>query len=108
MNIKFYKPGCKDFFKKHASQEAVIKEKTKAAIIKENSTGMTKVKLASKERLNGQPIYEFRLNVGKIGSIRVAFTLFNDQITVYFITTKLQKSVFSQEFFKIVKGIHNN
>ena len=78
MNIEFYNPGCKDFFKKHASQEAVIKEKTKAAIIKENSTRMTKVKLASKERLNGQPIYEIRLNVGKIGSIRVAFTLFND------------------------------
>lgn len=108
MNIEFYKPGCKDFFKKHARQKTAIKEMIESAIIKENNTGMTKVKLAGKERLNGQPIYEFRLNVGKIGSIRVAFTLFNDQITVYFITTKLQKSVFSQEFFKIVKGIHNN
>ncbi|WP_302117473.1 hypothetical protein [uncultured Limosilactobacillus sp.] len=108
MNMEFYKPGCKDFFKKHARQEAVIKEKIKAAIIKENNTGMTKVKLASKERINGQPIYEFRLNVGKIGSIRIAFTVFDNQVAVYFITTKLQKSVFSQEFSKIVNSIPKN
>ncbi|GGI63542.1 hypothetical protein [Limosilactobacillus caviae] len=108
MNIEFYKPGCKDFFKKYARQEAVIKEKIKAAIIKENNMRMTKVKLACKERINGQPIYEFRLNVGKIGSIRIAFTVFDNQVAVYFITTKLQKSVFSQEFSKIVNSIPKN
>lgn len=49
---------------------------------KETNTGMTKVKLAIRNEVNGLPCYEFRLNLGKIGSVRIAFTVYNDLATI--------------------------
>ncbi|AZA21571.1 hypothetical protein DM469_01945 [Lactobacillus helveticus] len=43
---------------------------------------MTKVKLAIRNEVNGLPCYEFRLNLGKIGSVRIAFTVYNDLATI--------------------------
>lgn len=106
MKIEFYKAGCKKFFKKYSNREAAIKKMISASISKESSTGMTKVKLASKQRINELPIYEFRLNIGKIGSVRIAFTISAERATVYYITSKLQKATFSQEFAKIIENIH--
>lgn len=104
MQIKFYNRGCKAFFKKHG-QRKMIEKTIAAAIAKEVATGMTKVKLASHQRINGQNVYEFRLNLGKIGSARLAFSVAGDQAVVYFITTHLQKATFSTEFDHLIGGI---
>ena len=102
MKIKFYERGCKRFFKKYNKQENFIKKQIEKAIVKENETGMTKVKLATKKRIADKNIYEFRLNVGTIGSIRIAFSISGDLAIVYFISKSIQKSTFSQEFVKII------
>ena len=68
---------------------------------------MTKVKLASRQKVAGQSVYEFRLNLGKLGSARLAFTVQNKQVTVYFITSDLQKSSFSRDFDRILAGMQN-
>lgn len=104
MQIEFYNRGCKAFFKKHG-QRKMIEKTIAAAIAKEVVTGMTKVKLASHQRINGQNVYEFRLNLGKIGSARLAFSVAGDQAVVYFITTHLQKATFSTEFDHLIGGI---
>ncbi|HJA74381.1 hypothetical protein QUW44_01685 [Limosilactobacillus pontis] len=104
MQIEFYNRGCKAFFKKHG-QRKMIEKTIAAAIAKEVATGMTKVKLASHQRINGQNVYEFRLNLGKIGSARLAFSVAGDQAVVYFITTHLQKATFSTEFDHLIGGI---
>ena len=104
MQIEFYNRGCKAFFKKHG-QRKMIEKTIAAAIAKEMATGMTKVKLASHQRINGQNVYEFRLNLGKIGSARLALSVAGDQAVVYFITTHLQKATFSTEFDHLIGGI---
>lgn len=104
MQVEFYNRGCKAFFKKHGQRKAIEKAIT-AAIAKEVATGMTKVKLACRQRINGQNIYEFRLNLGKIGSARLAFSVSGDRAVVYFITTHLQKATFSAEFERLVSSI---
>lgn len=104
MQIEFYNRGCKAVFKKHG-QRKMIEKTIAAAIAKEVATGMTKVKLASHQRINGQNVYEFRLNLGKIGSARLAFSVAGDQAVVYFITTHLQKATFSTEFDHLIGGI---
>ena len=104
MQIEFYNRGCKAFFKKHG-QRKMIEKTIAAAISKEVATGMTKVKLASHQRINGQNVYEFRLNLGKIGSARLAFSVAGDQAVVYFITIHLQKATFSTEFDHLIGGI---
>ncbi len=104
MQIEFYNRGCKAFFEKHG-QRKMIEKTIAAAIAKEVATGMTKVKLASHQRINGQNVYEFRLNLGKIGSARLAFSVAGDQAVVYFITTHLQKATFSTEFDHLIGGI---
>ncbi|MDY0991700.1 hypothetical protein [Lactobacillus helveticus] len=49
---------------------------------------MTKVKLAIRNEVNGLPCYEFRLNLGKIGSVRIAFTVYNDLATIRVVLVK--------------------
>ncbi len=97
MEVTFYEAGCKPFFKKHRGSKRIVKQKISAAIDKEVKTGMSKVKLATPQKINDLPCYEFRLNVGKIGSVRIAFTVRDAQATVYLITTDLQKSSFSEK-----------
>lgn len=105
MQVDFYNRGCKPFFKKHGRQRDKIIKMIDDAITREAATGMTKVKLACRQRVKGQPVYEFRLNLGKIGSARVAFSVTGDQAVVYFITIHLQKATFSREFDQLVSGI---
>ena len=102
MQIIFDDRGCKSFFKKYNRQKKIIKDLIEKAIVKEVTTGMTKVKLASRKRINGQKIYEFRLNLSTLGSARIAFSIFDDQAIVYFISKDIQKSSFSKEFEKII------
>lgn len=107
LQLNFYNPGCKPFFKKHSSQKKVIVDNIAKAINKELATGMTKVKLASRQKIAGDSVYEFRLNLGKIGSARIAFTVQDKQANVYFITSDLQKSAFSREFDRILAGMQS-
>lgn len=107
LQLNFYNPGCKPFFKKHGSQKKLIVRNIQKAIAKALAKGMTKVKLASRQKVAGQSVYEFRLNLGKLGSARLAFTVQNKQVTVYFITSDLQKSSFSRDFDRILAGRQN-
>ncbi|RVU71563.1 MULTISPECIES: hypothetical protein [Lactobacillus] len=102
MKIRF-ESSCKSFFKKHPHTQKLAEQKIAAAIDKEIKTGMTKVKLAIREKINGLACYEFRLNLGKIGSVRIAFTFHQELATIYFITTDLQKSTFSNEIQHVFK-----
>ena len=99
MHVEFYEKGCKSFFKKYNKQKDTIVELVEVA------SGMTKVKLATRKRIKGRNIYEFRLNVGTIGSIRIAFSIFDKKAIVYFISKNIQKSAFSKDFEKIISKL---
>ena len=103
MRILFDDHGCKSFFKKYNRQKKIIKNLIEKALVKEVTTGMTKIKLASRKRINGQKIYEFRLNLGTIGSARIAFSVFKDKAIIYFISKDIEKASFSKAFEKILR-----
>ena len=105
MQVEFYERGCKFFFKKHRRQQDNMEALIRAAIAREVATGMTKVKLATRKKIAGQTVYEFRLNLGKLGSARLAFAADQDHATVYFISSHLQKATFSHEFDQVVAGM---
>lgn len=48
-------------------------------------------------------IYEFRLNLGTIGSARIAFSVFKDKAIIYFISKGMEKASFSKAFEKIFR-----
>ena len=100
LEINFDKTGCKTFFKKHPQNKKIVQAKINSAIKKEVQTGMSKVKLATRKKINNLPCYERRLNLRNIGSVRIAFTVHDNQTTVYYLTTTLQKSEFSKELEK--------
>ncbi|WP_328797163.1 hypothetical protein [Limosilactobacillus urinaemulieris] len=77
-----------------------------AAVNREVTTGMTKVKLATRKKIAGKSLYEFRLNVGKIGSVRIAFTEDQDNAIVYFISSSLQKATFTYELDRVILKIN--
>lgn len=103
IELQFERNGCKAFFKKHPQAKKVARQKIAQAIQTEIDTGMTKVKLATRQKLNGQSCYEMRLNLGKVGSVRIAFTVNQNQSTIYYLTTTLQKSAFSNELNNIIR-----
>lgn len=104
LNLDFDKPGCKTFFKKHPEAKKIAQSKIRNAIEKEVRTGMSKVKVATRQKINGLSCYEMRLNLGKVGSVRIAFTVSDNQATVYYLTTTLQRSDFSKELEKVLKA----
>lgn len=104
MKLTFYEAGCKSFFKKHRGNKKTVQQRIRVAIEKEAQTGMTKVKLAPNRRIDDLPCYEMRLNAGKIGSVRIAFTIQDHQAKVYLITTDLQKSSFSERINKFFQA----
>lgn len=103
INLVFDKSGCKTFFKKHSQNKKLVQTKISSAIEKEVQTGMSKVKLATRKKINNLPCYEMRLNLGNIGSVRIAFTVYDNQATVYYLTTTLQKSEFSKEIENVLR-----
>lgn len=100
MNVTFSNKGCKAFFKKYPHNFEEAKRKIEKAIAVEIKTNMKKVKLATRNKVNGLSCYEMCLNLGKIGSVRIAFTLEKDQAIVYYLTTILQKDKFSKALDK--------
>ena len=105
LELSLDKAGCKSFFKKHPQNKKVVQTKISSAIKKEVQTGMSKVKLATRKKINNLPCYEMRLNLGKAGSVRIAFTVYDNQATVYYLTTTLQKSEFIKELYKELRDI---
>ena len=102
LKLKFSRKGCKAFFKKHPQAKKLAQTKITTAITKEVQTGMTKVKVATQQKINGLPCYEMRLNLGKMGSVRIAFTVYDNQAQIHYLTTTLQKDEFSKELEKIL------
>ncbi|WP_251576435.1 hypothetical protein [Limosilactobacillus agrestimuris] len=105
MQIEFDEHGCKPFFKKHRQQKELIKESINTAVEREIATGMTKVKVATKKKIAKQTIYEFPLNLGKLGSARLAFSATQNRVIIYFISSHLQKSTFNHEFEQVIDKI---
>lgn len=103
IDLNFDKNGCKAFFKKHPQTKKLAQNKIGSAIEKETQTGMSKVKLATRRKINDLPCYEMRLNLGNTGSVRIAFTVHDKQATVYYLTTTLQKSEFSKELENVLR-----
>ncbi len=93
----------KAFLKNIVGKKKIIKNLIEKAIVKEVATGMTKIKLASRKRIKGQKIYEFRLNLGTIGSARIAFSVFKDKAIIYFISKDIEKASFSKAFEKVLR-----
>lgn len=106
LEIIFDRAGCKAFFKKHKNMQKIIKEMIQKGIQVQLDTGMSKVKIASPVRIEGQSIYEFRLNLKQAGSARIAFAVKQSQILVVLITSNLQKDSFSRELETTLKGNH--
>lgn len=104
--VEFYEHGCKAFFKKHRKKHNEITTMISAAVNREVTTGMTKVKLATRKKIAGKSLYEFRLNVGKIGSVRIAFTKDQDKVIIYFISSHLQKATFTHELDRVIDKIN--
>lgn len=108
MQVNFNQRGCKPFFKKHRQQATAIKDVIAKGLLREVAAGMTKVKLAGRQRIGGQRVYEMRLNIGKPGSVRLAFAVDGDQITVYYISAHLQKANFSREFDHVLTSLRTD
>lgn len=109
--IAYERSGCKQFFKKHRDDESTIKTCIEHALTVQLQTGMSKVKRAVSARVNGQCVYECRINLKRTGSARVAFIVngtdtfgngnnnSDDEtipdVTVLFISSTLQKDEFT-------------
>lgn len=102
ITVIFDQRGCKAFFKRYVHQQAIIERQISDAVNREIATGMTKVKLATRTKVSGASCYEFRTNLGKLGSARLAFIRQGHRATVVFISHDLQKSTFSHELIKIL------
>lgn len=105
LQVSFDRHGCKPFFKKHTGQTQIVSQKIINVLNRELGTGMTKIKLATEQKIAGHPCYELRLNLGTIGSARIAFTVYNRQVRVIFITSQLQKATFTHDLKQILKGV---
>ncbi|WP_421016961.1 hypothetical protein [Furfurilactobacillus cerevisiae] len=103
MQVIFDKAGCKSFFKKFRSQQHQMQTEILEAVDEQINSGMSKTKIAAHERINGRSIHEFRLNLGTIGSARVAFYVNNQLATVLFVSTDLQKRTFTDELERFLK-----
>lgn len=80
----------------------MIQQKIRLAVAHELATGMPKVKVATPRKIAGLTCYEFRLNLGQLGSARLAFTVRATQVTVYDISQNLQKATFSRELDRVL------
>ncbi|WEV72745.1 hypothetical protein [Bifidobacterium sp. ESL0790] len=96
VNVEYERSGCKQFFKKHRDDERAIKSRIEAALATQMETGMSKVKRAVSSRVGGRCVYEFRVNLGRTGSARVAFCVDGESATVLFISQTLQKDEFTR------------
>ncbi|MDF7682210.1 hypothetical protein PT287_01575 [Lactobacillus sp. ESL0679] len=107
MKVEYERSGCKQFFKKHKNEVKIIKDCIASALTVQVETGMSKVKRAASERVNGACVYECRVNLKKTGSARVAFIVDDEsQITVMYISSTLQKDAFTHLLERNLKENH--
>ncbi|WEV70683.1 hypothetical protein OZY43_07020 [Lactobacillus sp. ESL0785] len=96
MQIEYERSGCKQFLKKHKNEVQLIKSLIAKALTTQIKTGMAKVKRAASERISGHCVYECRVNLKKMGSVRVAFVIISDQqVMVLYLSSTLQKDEFT-------------
>ncbi|MDF7668831.1 hypothetical protein [Lactobacillus sp. ESL0703] len=107
MKVEYERSGCKQFFKKHKNEIKLIKHCIEEALTIQVETGMSKVKRAASERVNGDCVYECRVNLKKTGSARVAFIIDEQSlITVIYISSTLQKDAFTHLLERNLKENH--
>lgn len=106
MENTFYysEPGTRKFFHRLRAQSDEIKKTIEETIEKQIATNFSKTKMASRLPYEGHKLYECRVNVGKLPALRVAFTVYEHQVFVVFITNQIQKSDFSKALETFLKS----
>lgn len=93
ITVTFDKRGCESALRKHATLKARI-EKT---ITTQLENGLFKSKFATSKRWKGSPIWECRINEKSVGSVRVAFSITGENVTIIYLSKTLQKQAFTTE-----------
>lgn len=93
VSITFDKRGCEGMLRKHTALKARIEETITAQL----ENGLFKSKFATSKRWEGSPIWECRVNEKSVGSVRVAFSVSGESVTVIYLSKTLQKQAFTTE-----------
>ena len=94
--------GCKKVRKTHAHYFSLLKSEIERIVSKEIETGFSKSKTATRSLYNGRKVWECRVNVSALPSVRVAYAVSGDTVSVVFLSTNIQKSEFTKELEKFL------
>ena len=100
LHFTFEKRGCRKLLQKHNTLELSVSD----TITRQADHDFFKTKYASRQKWNGLPILECRVNDPSAGSVRVAFTREGTRICVIYLTRTLLKKAFTQELESFLKG----
>lgn len=107
LQFAFDDHGCKALFRKYPAQAEMIRDAVQAQVGGQIALDFSKTKLASRRPYHGRKLYECRVNVGKLPAVRVAFAVHGKSVAVAFMSTDIQKSVFTKEldaFLRLRQG----
>lgn len=93
VSVIFDKRGCESMLRKHAALKTRIEE----TVTTQLANGLFKSKFATSKRWNGSPIWECRVNEKSVGSVRIAFSVSGETVTVIYLSKTLQKQAFTAE-----------
>lgn len=92
--------AVRQWFRKHPKLEDAIERTINAQI----ENGLFRCKFATSLRWHGVPVYECRVNERSVGAVRVAFAFANGACTVLFISSDLQKRIFTAELERSLRS----
>lgn len=102
MKFHYNDKGCRKVFKTYKAQMNKIKSSIEAQIEKQLDNHFAKVKVATRTLVDGHKCYECRVNIGKLPNIRVAFYVEGQEVTVVYISSTLQKDMFTHELDHLI------
>lgn len=105
MELKFSynEAGTRKVFHKFHAQQETLRAHIEAHLREQVANGLPGIKLASRLPFHGNKIYECRVNPGPLPALRVAFTLDQTDVCIVFISTDIQKSVFSRDMDRFIR-----
>lgn len=95
------------FFKKYGKYEELIKNNIKTILPVLILEKPYKIKTAYGYKYNGKLIYEYKIKLDKYLDCRVAYTLENNEIEAFFISTVTIKKDFVNELVKLSEVYHD-
>lgn len=99
MDITFEKRGCQAMLRRHPG----LGPRVAAAVKSQLAHGLFKAKFATTTRWEDHPIWECRVNEASIGSVRAAFTAYDDEVTVIYLSPTLPKRAFASELDRFLR-----